>query len=320
MYPKKLCMKVFRSLEEYEPGPYTVATIGTFDGLHLGHQAIFTRMKAVAAAHQGETTLISFHPHPRLVLFPENNPLRLLQSLEEKIDLLQEWKLDKLLLLPFTKEFSRTSSRSFVQEVLAKQVQVKHVIIGYDHHFGKNRTGSIEELQSLSKKCGYTVEQIGPQAVESSNVSSTKIRRALEEGDIATANTYLDYTYSIRGRVVHGEKKGREFGYPTANIEPDEQWKLIPKEGVYLVSVKVEANDQLLYGMLSIGRKPTLGEFDLVSEVHILDFEGDIYGKKIEVGFLEYVRPQAKFRSIKDLIAAMKADEANCRRMLKHLT
>lgn len=310
-------MKVFRSLEEYEPGPYTVATIGTFDGLHVGHQAIFTRMKEVAASRKGETTLISFHPHPRLVLFPENNPLRLLQSLEEKIDLLQQWDLDKLLLIPFTKEFSRTSSRSFVQDILAGQVRVKHVIIGYDHHFGKNRTGSIDELQSLSKKYRYTVEQIGPQTVSSSNVSSTKIRRALEEGDIATANTYLGYTYAIRGTVVHGAKKGREFGYPTANIDPDEQWKLIPKEGVYLVSVKIEGDSHLHYGMLSIGRKPTLGEFDLVSEVHILDFEGDIYGQPIEVGFLEYVRPQAKFRSIKELIAAMKADEATCRRMLK---
>ena len=310
-------MKVFRSLEEYEPGPFTVATIGTFDGLHVGHQAIFTRMKEVAANRKGETTLISFHPHPRLVLFPENNPLRLLQSLEEKIDLLQQWELDKLLLIPFTKEFSRTSSRSFVQDILAGQVQVKHVIIGYDHHFGKNRTGSIEELQSLSRKCGYTVEQIGPQTVDSSNVSSTKIRRALEEGDIGTANTYLDYTYSIRGKVIHGEKKGREFGYPTANIEPDEQWKLIPKEGVYLVSVQVEGDPKAYHGMLSIGRKPTLGEFDLVSEVHILDFDGDIYGNGIEVGFLEYLRPQTKFRSIKELIAAMKADEENCRRILK---
>ncbi len=309
-------MKVFRSLDEYEPGSQTVATIGTFDGLHIGHQAIFNRMKEVAQALGGETTLISFHPHPRLVLFPENNPLRLLQSLEEKIALLERWNLDKLLLIPFTREFSRTSSRAFVQEILVEQVAVKHVIIGYDHHFGKNRTGSIEELESLSEKFGYTVEQIGPQSIGASNVSSTKIRRALEEGEIATANNYLGYTYCLRGKVVDGEKKGREWGYPTANIEADESWKLIPKEGVYLVSVQVEGISQELYGMMSIGTKPTLGDFAQVSEVHIFDFDQDIYGKPIEVGFLNYLRPQQKFRGEKELIAAIQKDEEDCRRLL----
>ncbi|MEM9723596.1 MAG: bifunctional riboflavin kinase/FAD synthetase [Bacteroidota bacterium] len=310
-------MEVFRSLDAYVPGDQTVATIGTFDGLHVGHQAIFSRMQEVAQEAGGETTLISFHPHPRLVLFPENNPLRLLQSLEEKIDQLTTLGLDKLLLIPFTREFSRMSSKNFVLDILVKTVHVRHVIIGYDHHFGKNRTGSIEELRKLSQKYKYQVEQIAPLSIGSSNVSSTKIRRALEDGDILTANRYLGYPYALRGKVVSGEKQGREFGYPTANIEPDEAWKLIPREGVYLTSVKVEGYPSGLYGMLSIGKKPTLGEFTPVYEVHIFDFADDIYTKEIQVEFIDFLRPQVKFQGIPDLINAMKGDEERCRRILK---
>ncbi len=209
---RKLFMKVYHSLENYERGERTVATIGTFDGVHIGHQTILNKLKKSAAAIGGETVLISFHPHPRLVLFPDNNPLRLLQSLEEKIAHLEQLGLDKLLLIPFTKEFSRTPSKTFIREVLVETVGIHKIIIGYDHHFGKNRTGGIEELREVSTLYTYEVEEIPAQAIDDANVSSTKIRNALQEGDIHTANKYLGYAYQITGKVVHGEKQGEKVG------------------------------------------------------------------------------------------------------------
>lgn len=304
-------MKVYRSLEEFEKGEHTVATIGTFDGLHLGHKTILNRIQTLAKEKGGESLLISFHPHPRLVIFPENNPLRLLHTLDEKIKMLEEMGLDKLLLIPFTKEFSRTSSKSFIRDILAHQVGISHIVIGYDHHFGKNRTGGIEELREYSRALNYEVEEIPAQAIDDANISSTKIRNALLEGDVKTARTYLGYDYGFSGTVIHGEKMGRKLGYPTANMDPLDKLKLIPADGVYFVRTYV--GDESFYGMMSIGVKPTVGEFDRSYEVNILDFDRDIYGEVIRVEFLEYIRGEKKFDSLQDLIRGMREDEAFCR-------
>ncbi|MEL6251158.1 MAG: bifunctional riboflavin kinase/FAD synthetase [Bacteroidota bacterium] len=304
-------MKVYRSLEEFEKGEYTVATIGTFDGLHLGHKTILNRIQTLAKEKGGESLLISFHPHPRLVIFPENNPLRLLHTLDEKIKMLEQMGLDKLLLIPFTKEFSRTSSKSFIRDILAKQVAISHIVIGYDHHFGKNRTGGIEELRQYSRALDYEVEEIPAQAIDDANISSTKIRNALLEGDIKTAQTYLGYDYGFSGTVIHGEKMGRKLGYPTANMDPLDKLKLIPADGVYFVRTYV--GGESFYGMMSIGVKPTVGEFERSYEVNILDFDQDIYGEVIRVEFLEYIRGEKKFDSLQDLIKGMREDEAFCR-------
>ena len=304
-------MKVYRSLDAYEKGYHTVATIGTFDGVHIGHKTILKRLQKAARASEGETVLISFHPHPRLVLFPENNPLRLLQTLDEKIETLDQFGLDKLLLVPFTREFSRLSSKIFIRDVLVRTVGIKKIVIGYDHRFGKNRDGGIEELQEMGEQYGYDVEEIPAQAIDDANVSSTKIRKALAQGDIQTAQKYLGYAYGFDGKVVHGEKQGRILGYPTANLEPVDRLKLIPADGVYFVRVKV--TDRLYHGMMSIGKKPTMGEFERGHEVYLFDFDQDIYDQIIRVEFLDYIRGEKKFNSIDQLIAAMKEDEAFCR-------
>lgn len=303
-------MKVFRSLEDYIPGSKTVATIGTFDGLHIGHKTILRQIIQTARDRQGESLLISFHPHPRLVLFPENNPLRLLQTLDEKIEMLDDLGLDKLLLIPFTREFSRLKSKAFIRDILIQTVQMDHIIIGYDHRFGKNRTGGIEELEELKEEGKYTVEEIPAQAIDDAYVSSTKIRKALEACDVQQAARFLGYPYSFAGPVVHGEKQGRLLGYPTANIEPEDRYKLIPADGVYFVRVRI--GDEAFYGMMSIGKKPTMGEFARSHEVYIFDFDRQIYGQTIRVEMLNFIRHELKFNSLDELMAAMAKDQAFC--------
>ncbi|MEL6590290.1 MAG: bifunctional riboflavin kinase/FAD synthetase [Bacteroidota bacterium] len=302
-------MKVYRSLEAYEAGPHSVATIGTFDGVHIGHRTILQRLIESARAIEGESILISFHPHPRLVLFPENNPLRLLHTLDEKIALLDEIGLDKLLLIPFTREFSRLSSKAFIRDVLVDTVQIQKIIIGYDHHFGKNRTGGIEELQEYAPLWKYEVEEIPAQSIDDAKVSSTQIRNALKGGDVRTAAKYLGYHYSFAGEVVHGEKQGRLLGFPTANIQPENERKLIPANGVYFARVTLPSGERK-FGLISIGVKPTMGEFQRSQEVWIYDFEGDLYGQHIRVEMLEWLRGEEKFDGLEALIAQMNLDKA----------
>ncbi|MEO0471367.1 MAG: bifunctional riboflavin kinase/FAD synthetase [Bacteroidota bacterium] len=307
-------MKVYRALEAYEKGKKTVATIGTFDGLHLGHRTILDRLRSRATEIGGETVLISFHPHPRLVLFPDNNPLRLLHTLEEKIAMLEEIGIDKLLLIPFTREFSRMSSNVFIRDILVQTVGIHHLCIGYDHHFGKNRTGGIEELREYEPRYIQTVEEIPAQTIDDANISSTKIRNALLSGDVQMAQKYLGYQYSLAGEVVHGAKQGRQFGYPTANLKLDDPLKLIPTDGVYFVEADIRG--KTYFGMMSIGKKPTLGEHERALEVYLFDFSGDIYGDKVRVNFLEFLRPQQKFDSIDTLIKAIDGDRDRCLKLI----
>jgi len=275
--------------------------------VHIGHRYILEKIIDKARANKGESLLISFDPHPRMILNPDNTGLKLLHTIPEKIELLDSLGLDKLLLIPFSRDFSLFSSDQYIQRVLLQTVDPHEIIIGYDHRFGHDRKGGIDELRRYAKKEDFSVEEIPPQAVDNAKVSSTKIREAISLGLVETAAKYLGYNYSFGGRVIHGEKMGRTLGYPTANIEPESKHKLIPANGVYLVRVKVK--DRWYYGLMNIGRKPTVGEFERGNEVYILDFDQDIYGEYVRTEFLEYIRPERKFTSLEELIAAMDADK-----------
>jgi riboflavin kinase/FMN adenylyltransferase len=301
-------MKVFRSLESYEAGPRTYATMGVFDGLHRGHQAILEQMVAEARDAGGESLLITYHPHPRLILFPENNPLKLLQTLEEKIETLAGFGLDKLLVIPFDKAFSRITAQHFIEEILLRRVGMRKILIGYDHRFGKNRSGGITELKEAAARHGFELEEIPAQTVDEVNISSSKIRKALMNNDVETAERYLGYPYSFAGEVVHGQKQGRLLGYPTANLDPEDPMKLIPGDGVYVV--RAWLGSESFYGMMSIGKKPTMGEFERSHEAHLFGFNRDIYGQTLRVEFLHFIRKELKFNSLEELIAAMERDQA----------
>lgn len=309
-------LKVYHTLESYEQGTRTVATIGTFDGIHVGHKQLLSRVKAVAQEKGGESLLICFHPHPRLVLFPEKNPLQLLQSQREKIAALEAFGLDKVLFVPFTREFSRLSSQAFILDVLIGQIGVKHLVVGHDHHFGKNRTGGMEELLSYTKQYDYTVEQVEAHLVNDVAVSSTKIRQALNDGDLARANAYLGVPYQISGTVVRGNQLGRTLGFPTANIHPDEPLKLIPVNGVYLCEVDLPDGSRT-HGLMAIGVRPAVGEgLARTQEVWIMDYDGDLYDQWLCTRLLAFLRPEKKFDSLEALVEGMRADEAQARKMV----
>lgn len=310
-------MKVYRSLESFEKGTRPVATIGTFDGVHYGHQTILNSVIDSARQKGGESVVISFHPHPRLFLYPEDNPLRLLQTIEEKIERLDALGIDKLMLIKFDKKFSRLTSHQFIEEILVKTIGIDEIIIGYDHRFGKNRTGSIEELREYRERHSYSVVEIPAQEVNDAKVSSTKIRNALHKGDIATANEFLGYEYRVSGQVIHGEQLGRTIGYPTANVQPTDPYKLIPGDGVYLASITVRG--QLHYGMLNVGKKPTVGNFPRGIEINIFDFKEDIYDEMVTIRFMDWIRPDKKFDGLEALIKAIDQDKVDCLAKLQAL-
>jgi riboflavin kinase / FMN adenylyltransferase len=310
-------MKVFTRLDEYKKGMNPVATIGTFDGVHLGHRKILQQLIDDAKKANGESVVISFNPHPRLVLFPDDNPLRLLHSVAEKTEMLASLGIDKLMLIPFTKEFSRYTSSMFIRDVLVECIGIHKIIVGYDHHFGKNRTGGLADLEAGGLEHGFAVAEIPAEQIDHANISSTKIRHALAEGDMETATKFLGYPYPLTGTVMHGQQLGRELGYPTANIHPDDALKQIPAEGVYLVEVIHDGSNH--YGMLNIGHKPTVGNFPLGIEVNIFDFSGDIYGHTLRVNFLRRIREDKKFASLEDLRLAIDNDKLVCLELIQSL-
>lgn len=303
-------MKVYHSLESYRKGTAAVATIGTFDGLHKGHQVILERLRKSAEEHGEDCVIISFHPHPRLVLFPDDNPLRLLHSLDEKIEMLEQLGVDKFLAIPFTREFSRTTSESFIRNILVETVGIKRIIIGYDHQFGRGREGGFQEMQSGGKRFGFEVEEIPVQLINDNAVSSTKIRNALTKGKVDTASSFLGYHYKLAGKVVEGEKMGRKIGFPTANIEVEDPMKLIPADGVYFVEVEGEGLRK--FGMMNIGIKPTMGDFKRTLEVNLFDFEGDLYGRRLVIHFRQRIRAEQKFSGLDELKAQINRDKASC--------
>ncbi|MBA3900942.1 MAG: bifunctional riboflavin kinase/FAD synthetase [Bacteroidetes bacterium] len=300
-------MKVYYNLEDFEGVRNPVVTTGTFDGVHIGHQTIIKRLEEIARKENGETVLLTFFPHPRMVLYPNDKSLKLINTQEEKIELLEKYGIDHLIILPFTKEFSRLSSIDYIRNILVKKIGTKKLIIGYNHHFGRNREGSFEHLKEFAPVYGFDVEEIPAQDVDHINVSSTKIRNALLEGDIKTANNYLGHPYSLRGTVVEGKKIGRDLGYPTANIQIQEDYKLIPEVGVYAVDVIY--NEERQKGMLSIGFNPTLGNNPLSIEVNIFNFNKDIYGQKLIILFKGRMRDELKFENLAQLKEQLDKDQ-----------
>ena len=309
-------MKVHSDFDAIGAIKNPVLTIGTFDGVHVGHQKILKRLKEEAERHGGESVLFTFHPHPRLVLDPGNTELKILQSQEEKIRKLARMGLDHLIIYPFTKDFSNTKAEDFVREFLVEKLHVHTIVVGYDHQFGKNREGSLEHLEKLAKIYPFRVIEIPAHEIDEVNVSSTKIRKALVAGEIETANRYLHEAYEISGVVARGNQLGRTIGFPTANIALEDSHKLIPKIGVYAVKVLLEDGVER-YGMMNIGVNPTVtDEKSIKIEVCIFDFDQMIYGQQISVYLLKRTRYEKRFGSLDELKEAIHKDELEIRTFL----
>lgn len=307
-------MKIYEGLADFHPVTNAVVTSGTFDGVHLGHQKILHRIREIARSIGGETVLLTFWPHPRLVLYPEEHNLRLLSTFEEKASLLRQFGIDHLVTIPFTQEFSQLTSEEFIRKVLIEKIQTKKLVIGYDHRFGKNREGSFEYLQAHSSEFGFELEEISREDVDEIGVSSTKIRKALESGDVQTANQYLGRPYELNGIVVKGQQIGRSIGFPTANIHVPNDYKLIPKDGVYAVEARVE--DQIFKAMLNIGNRPTVDGTRKTVETHIFDFQGDLYNKLITVYFRAFIREERKFENLEALKSQLTLDQKSAKSLL----
>jgi riboflavin kinase / FMN adenylyltransferase len=303
-------MKVYRSLGEIPAIKNPVVTIGTFDGVHLGHRQIIERLRKACSEIDGESFLFTFHPHPRQVLFPHQTDLKLLTLTDEKLELLEAAGLQHVLVYPFSKDFARVTADTYVREILVGAIGCKKLIIGYDHRFGNNREGNIETLRHYALQHDFTVEEIPAHEVDHINVSSTRIRKALDLGDIQTANSFLGYNYFLSGTVVGGKKLGRQLGYPTANIRVNDGTKLVPGIGVYAVAV--ETGGMRYGGMLSVGLNPTTDtDNKLKIEANIFNFDREIYGERIKVEFLRYLRAEEKFASLEDLKKQLAIDKEN---------
>ena len=307
-------VKVYSSIDDFPGLPNAIVTIGTFDGVHAGHQQIIRKLLSVAGETKGETVLLTFFPHPRMVLHPEDNDLKMLTTMKEKEELLRNFGIDHLIIQPFSKEFSRISATEFVRDVLIKKIGTKTLVIGYDHHFGRNREGSYKDLEEMSAVYKFRLEEIPERMIDHIAVSSTKIRNALLAGDIKNANSLLEYDFPIEGNVIKGEQRGTGLGFPTANIDIPESYKLIPADGIYAVKIKLEG--ELFKGMLYIGNRPTLNGNNRSIEVNIFDLNRDIYGKKLQIFFKERIRGDINFENLDQLKEKMKEDQRNATKIL----
>ena len=306
-------MKIFQGFDQLEDIPNPVLTIGTFDGVHLGHQKIIQRLNEEAEKIGGESVLFTFYPHPRMVLYPENHGLRLIQTQAEKIDKLRRIGLQNVIVHPFTKDFSRLTAIEFVRDYLVNRLHVKKLVIGYDHQFGKNREGSIEFLREVCDTYGFEVMEISAQEIDEVNVSSTKIRNAILDGDMDKAASFLGEPFELHGKVIRGNAIGRSINFPTANVDIESDTKLVPKIGVYAVNVVTE-DGNFHEGMLNIGLRPTVSNHDDLSiEVHLFDFNGDLYDQYITVQLLSRFRDEMKFDSVMELKQQLENDEASIR-------
>lgn len=310
-------MKIYKCIDDFEKLNGAVVTIGTFDGVHHGHRKILKRVNELAASLNSQNVLLTFFPHPRMVLHPDDHGLQLLNTLEEKIMLLEKAGIQHLIIHPFSKEFSRTTSTEFVRDYLVNKIGTKVLVIGYDHHFGRNRQGSLEELKELASVYEFKVEEIPPQEIKDIAVSSTKIRKALIEGDLAQANAFLTYPYLLTGKVSKGHSRGRKLGFPTANLKIEEDYKLIPATGIYITETVIEGSAEKIPALLSVGHNPTFGHNPLSLEVYILDFDKEIYGMTIQVMMIQKLRDEMKFENEEQLITQMKEDEKKARDILR---
>ncbi|MFN8154048.1 MAG: bifunctional riboflavin kinase/FAD synthetase [Bacteroidia bacterium] len=299
-------MKIYHHLNEFIKPQYPIVTQGTFDGVHVGHQKLLGRIRDLAAEKNGEVVMLTFHPHPRKVIFGNEAGLEMLTCLKEKIDLMAKHGVQHLVIHPFTTEFSKMEYDDFVKEVLVEKLGVKTLVIGYDHQFGHQRKGSMKTLREMAPSLGFEVEEIPEQEIDAIGVSSTRIRKALHAGEVEVAAQLLGYRYHVSGRVVQGNRVGRTIGYPTANIQPEDPDKLIPANGIYAVKVCVEG--KWWNGALSIGHRPTFDNGARTIEVHILGFDDDIYGKEITLEFYSYLRPELRFATVNELVQQMNKD------------
>jgi len=301
-------LKIFNSINDFTSSKKTIVTLGTFDGVHIGHNAILEKICKAAQQENLESVILTFFPHPRLIV-SNNYDIKLLNTIEEKSVLLEKKGIQNFIVHPFDKTFSELSPREFVTQVLVQKLNIQKIIIGHDHKFGKDRAADFNDLINFGKEFGFEVEEISAQQINDVSVSSTKIRNSLLEGNVSLANEYLGYPYLLTGNVVKGNQLGRTIGFPTANIEIPEDYKLIPKNGVYIVTATV--NNQTVLGMMNIGVKPTLGENKLSIEVHLLNFDKDIYQQKIQVHILQRLREEQKFASFEALKSQIEIDKQN---------
>jgi len=304
-------LRIYNQLSEFKKLDNAVVTIGTFDGVHFGHQKIIKRLCEMAKSSGGESVLLTFFPHPRMIIDPENQELKMINTIDEKAQILAGLGIDHLIITPFTRDFSNLSANDYIKNILVDAIGTKKIIIGYDHRFGKDRLGNINTLMENASTYDYQVEEIPEQDINDVAVSSTKIRKALLDGDVALANKYLGYAFSIYGPVIKGDKIGRTIGFPTANIFVPETYKLIPGDGIYAVTVEMgeEKNPEVYRGMAYIGQRPTINGMTRNIEVNIFDFNREIYGQNIKMNFLAFLREDVKFTGLEALTEQLQKDK-----------
>ncbi|MGN6179389.1 MAG: bifunctional riboflavin kinase/FAD synthetase [Mucilaginibacter sp.] len=310
-------MKIYHNINEFTPVKNAVVTIGTFDGVHLGHRKIISRIKELAEECNGETVILTFFPHPRMIIHPEDESLKLINTIHEKADLLQELGVDHLIITPFSRDFSNQTAEDYIRDVLVNTIGTKKIVIGYDHRFGKDRLGGLNDLLKWAPVYGYEVIEIPEQDINDVAVSSTRIRKALLAGDIQLANAFLGYPFFISGKVGRGDRIGRQIGYPTANIVIEETYKLIPCDGIY--SAKVTVKGETHKGMAYIGTRPTINGLTRNIEVNIFDFDADVYGEDIRMEFYHFVRGDIKFTGLDELIVQLAKDKEDVQELMKTL-
>ncbi|MDR9455930.1 MAG: bifunctional riboflavin kinase/FAD synthetase [Salegentibacter sp.] len=307
-------MKIHNGANAFSSERQTVVTIGTFDGVHAGHRKIIERLVNAAEAGNLESVILTFFPHPRMVLQQESD-IKLIQTIEERKQILSETGIDHLVVHPFTHQFSRLTALEFVRDILVNKLKARRVIIGYDHRFGRNRTADITNLKEFGEQFGFEVEEITKEEVDQVAVSSTKIRKALQEGRVERANSYLQQPFSLSGTIVKGRGLGKDFNYPTANLHIAEEYKLIPKNGVYVARAEIEG--EMYFGMMNIGTNPTVGGEERTIETFFFNLDKDLYGKSLTIEMLVRIRDEKKFDSVDALKNAMKQDEAFSKQYIK---
>ncbi|MDB4924703.1 bifunctional riboflavin kinase/FAD synthetase [Mucilaginibacter sp.] len=309
-------MKIYHHIDEFKPVKNAVVTIGTFDGVHLGHRKIISRIKELADATGGETVILTFFPHPRMILHPEDESIKLINTINEKAALLEQLGVDHLIITPFSRDFSNQNAEDYIRDILVNKIGTKKIVIGYDHRFGKDRRGGLSDLLQLSPVYGFEVIEIPEQDINDVAVSSTRIREAILGDNIQLANTFLGYPFFLTGKVIRGDQIGRQIGYPTANIQIEEKYKLIPADGIF--AVKVQLNDIEYKGMAYIGSRPTINGMNRNIEVNLFDFNNEIYNETIRMEFHHFVRGDIKFAGLDDLKVQIAKDKEDVISLLSH--
>lgn len=312
-------MKIYNHIDEFLKINNAVVTIGTFDGVHIGHQKIISRLQEIARQKNGESVILTFFPHPRMILHPEDKAIKLITTMPEKAERLEKLGIDHLIITPFTRDFSNLSPQEYISNVLVDKIGTKQIVIGYDHRFGKDREGGLEHLQKFSSNFGFEVEEIPEQDINDVAVSSSKIRKAILCGDVKTANDFLGYPFHLTGKVIKGDQIGRSLGFPTANLFVEETYKLIPADGIYAVTVQIDPTTEQaesFKGMAYIGHRPTINGMTHNIEVNLFDFNKDIYNSTIRINFLDYIRGDEKFNSLDELRVQLYKDEKAVRSIL----